>query len=174
MFGDEATEFLQELLPIWSEVVLERDVSETDRYGRLLRYVYLPDGRTANGLIVEAGYASQYTYPPDVRHDERIAAAQSRGRAAGAGLWSACVAASTVTATAAPTPTSMLAPCDSGHYVSGRRRDGDHLPDGRLSSTGAPGGGGVPTCRFRERHGSDPKHLLMAHPEWVPGSPRER
>jgi micrococcal nuclease len=37
-------------------VTLEKDVSETDKYGRLLRYVYV-DGVFVNGELVRRGYA---------------------------------------------------------------------------------------------------------------------
>jgi micrococcal nuclease len=68
-------------------VYLERDVSETDRYGRLLRYVYLGDGRMVNELLVEAGLAHAATFPPDVRYAARLQAAQLRAEDARRGLW---------------------------------------------------------------------------------------
>jgi endonuclease YncB( thermonuclease family) len=45
-------------------VRLVRDVSETDRYGRLLRYVYVGD-RLVNAELVAQGYAEVVSYPPD-------------------------------------------------------------------------------------------------------------
>src|SRR3990172_417180 len=48
------------------EVVLERDVSETDQFGRLLRYVWLLDGTTwllVNRELVLRGVAQVATYP---------------------------------------------------------------------------------------------------------------
>ncbi len=71
-------------------VVLEKDVSETDQYGRLLRYVWLHDaaGWTfVNLRLVELGYASVYTWPPDVRYADLFLAAERRAREAGLGLW---------------------------------------------------------------------------------------
>jgi micrococcal nuclease len=47
-------------------VTLVEDVSETDRYGRLLRYVYLADGTFVNEELVRQGYAQIATFPPDV------------------------------------------------------------------------------------------------------------
>ena len=78
-------------------VYLEKDVNETDRYGRLLRYVYLGDGRMVNEEIVAAGLAYASTYPPDVKYQQRLAAAQRSAQTAGRGLWAG--------STAAPTPT---------------------------------------------------------------------
>jgi micrococcal nuclease len=46
---------------------MEKDVSETDVYNRLLRYVYLIDGRMVNKVLVKEGYAKASTFPPDVR-----------------------------------------------------------------------------------------------------------
>jgi len=48
-------------------VTLEKDISETDRFGRLLRYVYV-DGEMVNAALVEEGYAVPSTFPPDVKH----------------------------------------------------------------------------------------------------------
>ncbi len=68
-------------------VYLEKDVSETDRYGRLLRYVYTPDGRLVNEILVAEGHAHAATFPPDVRHTARLQAAQQRAQEAGLGMW---------------------------------------------------------------------------------------
>lgn len=76
-------------------VVLERDVSETDRYGRLLRYVWLEDRSSPSGwllvnlALVAAGYAQVATYPPDVRYVDLFLAAQAEARDARRGLWGA-------------------------------------------------------------------------------------
>ncbi len=72
------------------DVVLEKDVSETDRYGRLLRYVWLRDdaGWTMVGLeLVRLGYANVLTYPPDVKYAAAFVAAGREAREAGRGLW---------------------------------------------------------------------------------------
>jgi micrococcal nuclease len=68
-------------------VYLEKDVSETDRYGRLLRYVYLADGRMVNELLVHEGLAQAATFPPDVRHADRFRAAQRAAQRAERGMW---------------------------------------------------------------------------------------
>jgi len=57
-------------------VYLEKDVSETDHYGRLLRYVYLADGTFVNAALVRRGYAQSSTYPPDVKHQDVFRKAQ--------------------------------------------------------------------------------------------------
>ncbi len=68
-------------------VYLVRDVSETDRYGRLLRYVYLEDGTFINAELVRLGYAQIATYPPDVSMIETIRAAQNEAILNKRGLW---------------------------------------------------------------------------------------
>jgi len=69
-------------------VGLEKDVSDTDAFGRLLRYVWL-DGRLVNARLVTEGYALAATYPPDVRYAELFSQLQSEAQAAGLGLWGA-------------------------------------------------------------------------------------
>ena len=72
-------------------VELEKDVSEVDRYGRLLRDVWVArDGvLVLVGLeLVRTGYAQVSTYPPDVKYVEPLLEAQAAARAAAVGLWS--------------------------------------------------------------------------------------
>ena len=69
---------------------LETDVSETDRYGRLLRYVYV-DGVMVNAVLVEEGYAQVSTHPPDVKYVDLFLKLQREAREAGMGMWSAKV-----------------------------------------------------------------------------------
>ena len=66
------------------DVYLARDISETDRYGRRLRYVYAA-GVFVNRALVEAGYAEAVVYQPDdafyedFRRLEQAAAQAQRG-----------------------------------------------------------------------------------------------
>lgn len=74
-------------------VVLEKDVSETDRYGRLLRHVWLHDDiarwRLVDLELIRAGYARVSTYPPDVKYVDLYLAAQVDAREHDRGLWGA-------------------------------------------------------------------------------------
>ncbi len=88
-FGDEATARNRNLVE-GRVVTLETDVSNRDRFGRLLRYVYV-DGVMVNELLVLEGYATVSTFPPDVKYQERFLAAETAAREAAVGLWSACV-----------------------------------------------------------------------------------
>ncbi len=75
-----------------ASVVLETDVSETDRFGRLLRYVWLRDDDSwllVNLELVRQGYAHAVTFPPDVRWTDTLRAAERLARAEGLGLWGA-------------------------------------------------------------------------------------
>jgi micrococcal nuclease len=67
-------------------VYLEKDVSETDPYGRLLRYVYLTDGTFVNAELVRLGYAQVVTIPPDVRYQDLFLEMQQEAREAENGL----------------------------------------------------------------------------------------
>jgi micrococcal nuclease len=67
-------------------VGLEKDISDTDGFGRLLRYVWT-DGYLVNARLVQDGYALAATYPPDVRYSELFARLQQEARQVGAGLW---------------------------------------------------------------------------------------
>ena len=80
-------------------VILVKDVSETDRFGRLLRYVYLPDGTFVNAELLRRGFAQAVTFPPDVAYAEAFAGLQAEAAAAGLGLWADSALAAQATAT---------------------------------------------------------------------------
>jgi len=97
----EATEANRRLVAGQS-VYLVKDVSETDRYQRLLRYVYLADGTFVNADLVRQGFAQVATFPPDVAKEQEMRAAQQEAIGAGRGLWSETAPATAATATATP------------------------------------------------------------------------
>lgn len=84
-FGLEAYQKNKELVE-GKQVRLEKDVSNTDRYGRLLRYVYLDDVMI-NQLLVEEGYAQASAYPPDVKYQNLFDQAEIYARENQLGLW---------------------------------------------------------------------------------------
>ena len=86
-FGKEASERNRQLVE-GQTVGLEKDVSETDSFDRLLRYVWVED-QMVNAALVEEGYALASTYPPDVRYSGRFETLQSEAREAARGLWGA-------------------------------------------------------------------------------------
>ena len=86
-YGPEAKEALEELI-LGKEVVLETDVSETDKYERLLRYVWL--GETlVNEYMTKNGYAFSSEYPPDTKYQLRINAAEEYAKNNSLGIWDA-------------------------------------------------------------------------------------
>ncbi len=82
----EASDFNKGLVE-GKKVRLEKDVSETDRYGRLLRFVYLEDGGFVNEVLVREGYAYVSAYGPDVVRKELFAEAEKDARKNRRGLW---------------------------------------------------------------------------------------
>jgi micrococcal nuclease len=85
-YGPEASAFAKRELD-GEEVELELDVQKIDPYGRLLAYVYLPDGRMFNEVLLEEGYAQVATFPPNVKYQDRFLEAQREARAQNRGLW---------------------------------------------------------------------------------------
>ena len=84
-YGGEAWQANRELVE-GKEVRLERDMSETDRYGRLLRYVYVDDV-FVNAELVRQGLAEVKSYPPDTKYQDYFEELESLARKAGLGMW---------------------------------------------------------------------------------------
>jgi micrococcal nuclease len=100
--GPEASTANAELVAA-KRVLLEKDVSETDQFGRLLRHVWVEDGSgwlLVNLELVRLGFATVTSFPPDVKYiDELYVPAQASARTAALGLWAP-----------APTPVPVAAP----------------------------------------------------------------
>lgn len=82
-------------------LVSDPQSTDRDRYDRLLRYVYLPDGTLLNEKLIAEGYGFYYPYFPFTKSAE-FARAQAAAQAGHKGLWGNCT----------PKPT------DGGGYVS--------------------------------------------------------
>ena len=78
---------LEELLPRGSRALVQLDVQERDRYGRVLAHLHRTDGTWINRAMVRRGYAVPLVYPPNVWRVEEIRAAADSARAEEAGLW---------------------------------------------------------------------------------------
>jgi len=100
--GQEATEFVKKLLPKGSSVILELDVQENDKYGRLLAYVMIywhfrgvekymvkHDGHKnlINAFIIHEGYATPMTIPPNVKYADLFKELYEDAREEKRGLW---------------------------------------------------------------------------------------
>ena len=98
-FGKEASAFTRRLVD-GQRVRLEYDWERTDRYGRTLAYVHLPDGTFVNAEIIRRGYGHAYTRFP-FKYLERFRQLEREARAAGRGLWGATPGAGRRVASAA-------------------------------------------------------------------------
>lgn len=97
-FGREASNYTKSQLT-GKKVFLQKDVSDTDKYGRLLRYVWIvrPSSNNPseneirnmmyNALLVKNGFAHASTYQPDSRYSKIFATLESEARIKNLGLW---------------------------------------------------------------------------------------
>lgn len=92
-FGKEAALESESLL-LGKTIFLMKDISETDKYNRLLRYVFVEseDGKLlfVNDFLVRQGFATVATFPPDVKYSQQFLNAQEEARQAKRGLWQKC------------------------------------------------------------------------------------
>ena len=84
-YGYEATQANSSLVS-GKTVILEKDVSETDKYGRLLRYVFVGD-LFVNAHLVKFGWAQASTYPPDVKYSDLFVSLEREARENNEGCW---------------------------------------------------------------------------------------
>ena len=84
--GRRSYEFTKKLVE-GKRVRLEFDVERFDKYKRILAYVYLADGTFVNAKIVEEGYASLMTYPPNVKYADLFLKLYRQARENKRGLW---------------------------------------------------------------------------------------
>ena len=105
-FGKEASAFTRRVA-LGQIVRLEDDRQDQnrDKYGRLLRYVFLPDGTLLNAEIIAQGYGHAYTRFPFTRMEE-FRVLERDAREANRGLWGGgeltSPAAAIVTSASAP------------------------------------------------------------------------
>lgn len=95
-YGEEASNYTKSQL-LGKTVYLEKDASDTDKYGRLLRYVWLEQPKEINeneirtkmfnSILALNGYAEQSTYPPDVKYADYFKKFAAEARQNSRGLW---------------------------------------------------------------------------------------
>ena len=87
-WGQKAKRYLKDLLNAsqWT-VSLEFDVEKTDKYGRLLSYVWTRYRRMVNVQMLGEGYAMLFTFPPNVRYVDEFRRAQDEAKRKGLGIW---------------------------------------------------------------------------------------
>lgn len=148
-FGKEAGAFTRRLVD-GKRVRLEYDWERTDRYGRTLAYVYLPDGTFVNAEIIRRGYGHAYTRFP-FEHLDRFRQFEREARQAGRGLWGATPAAERRMApTAVPARSATSRRASSGLAAALARWDDN--------------GNGRITCAEARRHGIAP--VPRGHPAY--------
>jgi len=84
-YGIEAKEKNEELV-LEKYVELEKDISETDKYERPLRHVWI-EGKMINEVLIKQGYAQELTIPPDVKYADIFLKAEIYARENNLGLW---------------------------------------------------------------------------------------
>lgn len=93
-YGEEASQMNKKLVE-GKSVRIVKDVSEVDKYNRLLRYVYVstqasPSGILVNDYLVRNGFAFTSTFPPDVTKADQFSEAQREAREKNLGVWKYC------------------------------------------------------------------------------------
>jgi len=94
-YGKEAMEENKRLVE-GKTVELQKDISETDKYGRLLRYIFLYDPSASssplfvNNYLINEGYAYASTFPPDVKYADIFSNSQKQAMDNRKGLWKDC------------------------------------------------------------------------------------
>lgn len=145
-FGKEASAFAKRLLE-GQRARLEYDQERTDRYGRTLAYVHLPNGTFANAEIVRQGYGHAYTRFP-FRYLEEFRRYEREARQGGRGLWGAKCAVAPSQRASDRTPTAA-------------ERSGGN---GALERYDDNGNGRI-TCAEARRHGIAP--VRRGHPAYA-------
>lgn len=91
--GPEASAFTKRVVPVGTRVRLYRDETQgdTDRYGRLLRYLHVtrPGTNDVSLALLRAGWATVYRQYP-VKRTPRYLRAERKAREDGQGIWSLC------------------------------------------------------------------------------------
>ena len=85
-YGYKAKSFNKNLLRS-HKIRIELDTERTDQYGRMLAYIFLPDGSFLNSRLLRNGLAFYLYRMPNVKYDQILFQAQLAAMASGQGLW---------------------------------------------------------------------------------------
>jgi micrococcal nuclease len=90
-YGKEASEYMVKLLPKGTKVNLVYDKETTDKYGRVLAYIYVRSNNMFVNLnLVSKGYAKTMTFKPNTLHAYEFEIAQKIAKTNQIGLWNKC------------------------------------------------------------------------------------
>jgi micrococcal nuclease len=92
-YADEASAFARRTLAPGRRVRYLLDEDPRDRYGRALVYLWLPDGRSFNAMLLEGGHATVLTIPPNDRYARRFQALEREAKKARRGRWNPSICA---------------------------------------------------------------------------------
>jgi len=139
-YGPEASAFTTKQLT-GKQIYLETDVTERDKYGRLLAYVWtsppksINDGeirsKMFNATLLLGGYAQLMTIPPNVKYVDYFTKYQTEAREAGKGLWGMEV-------TEAEPETTPSQAVSSETFVASAKSNKYHYPDCRWAKKISP------------------------------------
>ncbi len=87
-WGKRSRKFLEDMISAsgW-QLRIEYDVEKRDKYDRILAYLWSRDNKLINEEILSNGYAVLFTFPPNVRHVDRLRSAQVIARENKRGIW---------------------------------------------------------------------------------------
>lgn len=88
-FAKEAADANKNLVE-GKSIIFYKDISDRDKYGRWLGFVYLEDGTFVNLALVRQGFAFAYPYKPDISHADDFQKTETEAHKTKRGLWTAC------------------------------------------------------------------------------------
>lgn len=90
-YGKESSEEAKKLLDKREvKLVIDKTQYLTDKYGRILAYVYRDDGLFINKFLLEKGFAREYTYSKAYELQEEFREIEQKSKIEKEGLWSTC------------------------------------------------------------------------------------
>jgi micrococcal nuclease len=137
VYGKEASSYTSKTLSVGTQVWLEKDVEERDKYGRLLAYVWLSQpsalsdaeirAKMFNARLALDGYAQQMTIQPNSKYAEYFTTYVAEARTAEMGLWNP-----ELIAVEKPAPKPKVAapsPTPSASYIGNKNTKKFHFAD---------------------------------------------
>jgi len=89
-FGPQASAYTKRVLAPGKKLRYRVAVEPVDRYGRSLVYLWLPDGRFFNAMLIRNGYATVLTIPPNTHYASLFERLEEKAARARRGLWGRC------------------------------------------------------------------------------------
>lgn len=128
-YGEEARAFVEQSLK-GQTVYMFLDVGSTDKYGRLLRYVFVdPEAPMFNETLISEGYANVMSIPPNVAYAESFLHLERAARHNNRGLWK-----SAKPGDSSGSSTAAIAACEYPQIkgnINSKKEKLYHVPGGR-------------------------------------------